>query len=166
MFQLKVAPIDEARSLLLGGWPTHCVSLLDPGTPPPARAPAHLVLEVEDFGEESRSVAVVPTERHMRALLAFTNELREGDRLLVHCHGGIGRSPAAAIAVLAQHGASVDEALRRASAMRPWMMPNIVLLALADRALSLGGALASAGARFREDASRAAAGGGLILPTR
>lgn len=165
MFEMKVAPFDEARSLLMGGWPTHCVSLIDPDATPPPSAPSHLVLVVEDVGLDSRKVAIVPSARHVQDLLAFTSRLQDGDRLLIHCHGGFGRSPAAAMAALVQHGLPATEALDRVRALRPWMMPNLLILSLADAQLGLGGALASAGGRFRDEASSRSAGDRLILPT-
>jgi predicted protein tyrosine phosphatase len=163
MPEMKVTPLGEAATLIAGGWPTHCVSLLDPGTRLPRRAPHHLVLEFEDLALDQRSrPAVLPTPDDVAAILRFTAGLGDGARLLVHCHIGHGRSPAVAIGILVHNGWTVSRACSEVRSQRPHCDPNRLLLELFDRALGLGGVLPGA-ARHRPGTGPRTEGG-LLLP--
>ena len=165
MFCLKVAPLGEANGLLAAGWPIHCVSLLDQGTRLAHRGQNHLVLEFGDVGPKARrGTSVPPAAADVAAVLGFTAGLQDGDRLLVHCIGGYGRSPAVAVGILVQHGQSVASAWAEVRRQRPQCAPNRLLIALFDAAIGMGGALsgkaASGGARDHDRRTP----GGLLLP--
>lgn len=48
-----------------------------------------------------------------------SDHLRQGRNVVVHCHGGLGRSGLVAASVLTRFGASADEAIARVRAARP-----------------------------------------------
>jgi predicted protein tyrosine phosphatase len=162
MFALRIAPLPGARDLLAAGWATRCISAVDPGTDVSPRAPRHLLLEFEDIGQGSRRTAAVPpSARHVSAVLDFTADLGPDDRLLVHCHGAYGRSPAIAIGVLVQHGADVPDAWAQVRRQRPQCAPNDILLGLFDTALRQRGRL---GGYRPPDHAGPRPPGGILLP--
>lgn len=60
-----------------------------------------------------------------RTLIATLERgLAEGSNILVHCHGGIGRSGSITSGVLVCSGIEPDEAMRRASAARGFSVPE------------------------------------------
>lgn len=78
----------------------------DFGHPPPV---AYLWLPVEDFTS--------PAMELMRIGSVFIDTaVKSGERVLIHCRLGIGRSPTMAAAYLVWTGISVDEAIRRVEA--------------------------------------------------
>lgn len=103
-----------------------------------------LVLAFDDLDHDDGET-VVASAAQLRAALAFAR-IHRGGGLLVHCQAGLCRSPAVALAVLADRlgpGAE-DDAVRRLFAIRPGCGPNLVALAAADEALGRGGRLRDA----------------------
>jgi predicted protein tyrosine phosphatase len=106
-------------------------------------APDHLVLRFEDLDYGPAGVTL-PTREHARLVLEFGRKHVDA-KLLVHCVAGVGRSPAAALLVLAdrygpgREADALDELLR----LRPEAVPNLALTAAADAELGRGGALHS-----------------------
>jgi predicted protein tyrosine phosphatase len=89
---------------------SHVLSILDPGSPVPPEigalgAPRRLELRFHDVIEDMPEVTPANPE-HVARLLAFGRELAtkpSGDpHLLIHCHAGFSRSPAALALLLAQ----------------------------------------------------------------
>jgi hypothetical protein len=76
------------------------------------------------------------------------------DRLLVHCHTGIGRSAATAWAILVQMGYGIEDSLQVVKKGRSGIMPNRIVLEVADDHLGLRGELARAGALARAENER------------
>lgn len=158
---------DLAAAARHGGEMDAVLSLVDPGTPPPAAAPLHEVIEVHDFlPAEAPSAAlaedlatqgiVLPDRTHAARIVAFGERVLErarsdSVRLLVHCHAGISRSTAAAYAISAMelgagYEAEAAERVRRAQAAAH---PNALLIHHADDVLGRGGRLlAAAGEAF------------------
>jgi len=124
MFELKITGIYEASRYIENGWPTHVISLVDPGVTPPQGCGNHLTLHMHDIETQIAPEWVMPTVQDLDAILAFGEGLGDGDRLLVHCHQGISRSTAAAIAILIQHGMTAEGAYRYAESIRDILMPN------------------------------------------
>jgi predicted protein tyrosine phosphatase len=141
-----------------GGGFSHVLSILDPGTPVPS--------EIDAFSAERRQELrfhdvigdapemTPPSPEHVGCLLAFGHELATngpGDpHLLIHCHAGFSRSPAAFALLLAQAqpslpAASIAEEVLR---VRPTAWPNLRLIELGDRMLHRGGDLITAAARI------------------
>lgn len=106
-------------------------------------APDHLVLRFEDLDHGPASVTL-PTREHARLVVGFGRKHAAG-KLLVHCVAGVGRSPAAALVVLAdQYGPGREaDALEELLRLRPEAVPNLALTAAADDELERGGALHS-----------------------
>ncbi|WP_149470001.1 hypothetical protein [Roseomonas genomospecies 6] len=98
-----------------------------------------LVIECEDTADAAHPRA--PRQHHVEAALGFARQ--HGGRLLIHCHLGIARSTAMALAVVADGlGPGREaEALDRVLAARPCATPNPLIVALSDRLLDRGGAL-------------------------
>ena len=124
----------EARSWV-HSWPTHLISLIDPGdtkflVTSPRTDLSHLVLELADVTNPNAPDA--PTPGHIQQLIELGQRLPAGARLLCHCRGGIGRSPAAACIALTARGMSPGEALDMVLNVRPQAQPNPWMLLLAD----------------------------------
>ena len=149
-FRLSVCGLAELASYCEAG-PTHVVSILDPGTPEPEALASfadhtRARLRFHDVSCETAGY-VAPQRDHIEALLAFgrTLALASSPHLLVHCHAGISRSTAAAVVLVAQRRRGAErEAFEWVSRIRPVAWPNARMIALADTALDLGGALISA----------------------
>lgn len=144
-FALRIGTVQDAP-MLAEGWATHAVSLLDPlrsgmaGIILPPLAPQHLIQHFDDVEKPTKGLAK-PGRAHVETVLAFTHTLTPGDRLVCHCHAGISRSPAMAMAILVQHGVKAELAVAAVAALRPDMWPNEQLCRHADAVLATGGAI-------------------------
>jgi predicted protein tyrosine phosphatase len=126
--------------------PTHVLSLLDPERDAPSVSVRHGVVRFRDTLVEG--VYGSFGEKELREVLGFIEEAIaasrvEAVRLIVHCHHGQSRSPAAAFIALAlalgpgrEHEAFKYVVARSEN---PW--PNRLVIELADKALGRGGAL-------------------------
>lgn len=155
MFKIKISNIKEA-DYIYKGWATHAVSLVDPdmrytftndrwtkfGHP----NPNHLVCYFDDVGKLKNipHCEIPPSEQIVRNVLTFTQNLPEDARLLVHCHAGVSRSPAMAIAIAIQAGMSPQEAIKYIHEIRPQMCPNAILIKYTDNVLGLNNELCRA----------------------
>ena len=98
---------------------------------------------------------VLPEERHVRSAISFAREWASPS-LLVHCHAGMSRSPAIALAILAEWLGSgrEEEAVAELLKVVPLCTPNSLLVELADKFLGRNGELVkSAGALLYEPPS-------------
>lgn len=117
----------------------------------------HLVLAFDDLDHDDGRTPVA-TAGHVERALAFGRE-NAARGLLVHCQAGQCRSPALALAILADRmgpGREAD-AVDALLAIRPQSAANLLVLALADAALGRGGALEAAWGAYeagREDLAR------------
>lgn len=95
-----------------------------------------LELQFDDVTVESR-FHTAPTHADVTQILEFGKKLTEDSSLLVHCHAGISRSPAAAILILLQMNpeATVEEIFDRVKEVRPINYPNRLILELGGRIL-------------------------------
>lgn len=159
-FDIMICGEPEISCVLNGH--THAVSIMDPGQRaafpeslpetsilrlnfhdlggmPPAGDPGRLVLESRGHG------IVLPDVSHVRAILAFGQELPDGARVLIHCMAGISRSTAAAfiLACQARPGREAEwlDHIRR---IRPQAQPNRLMVVLADELLGAGGRMIEA----------------------
>jgi predicted protein tyrosine phosphatase len=133
---------------------SHVLSILDPGAPVPEELGSladhqRLVLRFHDV-IENVSGTEPPGPEHIRRLLAFGRKLatvRSGNpHLLIHCHAGFSRSPAALTLLLAQTRPS-----RRAEPLatdvlriRPNAWPNLRIIELGDQILQRRGEIVEA----------------------
>lgn len=116
-------------------WPTHRISLLDPDdaalaavSPRPDLVTVELA--VADVTDPAHPHAASPDD--VQRLLEVGAHLPSGSRVLIHCRGGIGRSPAAAMIVLAAAGHRSEQSLEQVLQVRRQARPNPWLLLLAD----------------------------------
>jgi predicted protein tyrosine phosphatase len=149
-FDIKIAGIYEAGLLVDQGWPTKVISLVDPGTPIPWKQPDHLIVRMHDITSRQNSRSVIPDWNHLDTVMNFTKNIDSGEHLLVHCHQGISRSTAMAIAVCIQHGMSPEAAYKYVKQRRDFMMPNMLLINLIDSYWDCDGALVDIARADRE----------------
>jgi predicted protein tyrosine phosphatase len=141
-----------------GGGVSDVLSLLDPEAPLPAELGSfpedhRLELRFHDIIDEQPGM-YPPGPEHLRQLLALGREVlgngADNRRLLIHCHAGFSRSPAALAVLLAQAQpwlgaeAIAAEVLR----IRPNSWPNLQIIELGDRMLDRRGELLEAATRI------------------
>ena len=103
--------------------------------------PIHLLLTFEDLDQAHQGI-VTATEDHVAHAIVFGRQF-EADRLLIHCHAGIARSTAIALAIIADRlgpGREAD-ALEQMLQLQPEAVPNLVVVRHADKLLNRRGAL-------------------------
>ena len=85
---------------------------------------------------------VLPKKRHIHSALQFADEL-EGTSLLIHCHAGISRSSAIALAIIAKGlgPGKEKQAFKELERVNPNCAPNALLVWFTDEILDRGGAL-------------------------
>lgn len=137
---------------------THVLSILDPGTPEPAKfaeLPAEQLLRLKfhDIIETNIPAMDAPAVEHIEAILAFgAAATRAHHRILIHCHMGISRSTAAAVMLLASHHGDADAAVAHVASIRPVAWPNLRMIELADTARAFDGRLVRAVRRHHAQA--------------
>ncbi len=110
------------------------------GTTPP-----QLVLKFDDIIRPSNNL-IIPTELHIKSVLDFIACKSNRRPILIHCHAGLSRSPAMALAVLVNClGHSHEEAaVKRLLSIEPLSVPNSLIVALTDGLLCHDGNLVDA----------------------
>ena len=95
----------------------------------------------EDTSDPSHPEA--PQLRDVKRILDFTRELPAKARVLVHCRAGVSRSTATAFAILCQHTAPglEMENLLHVETLRDLVMPNRLIIELADKVLKRKGGM-------------------------
>lgn len=127
------------------------VSILGPteGLPWPEFGPPerHLKLCFDDT--EHTTGGSGPDIKQIEEMISFFRRWNLEGSLIIHCHGGISRSPAAALVALAVFNPGQER--QAASLLRqrgPHADPNVSLIRLADKALQLDGRLVGAAAEM------------------
>lgn len=136
--QIKILSAGEAQQWV-HGWPTVVVSLVNAedahlvaSSPRPDLTTLQLFLaDVTDPDHEHAA-----TDEHISELIGLGRSVDDGAKMLFHCRGGIGRSPAAATICLVAAGWSPTDALQAVRDARGQAKPNGWLLLLADRLLT------------------------------
>ena len=84
----------------------------------------------------------LPSKKHVQSALNFADEL-SGSSLLIHCHAGISRSSAVALAIIAKGlGAGKEKrAFKELERINPNCAPNALVIWLTDEILERGGTL-------------------------
>ena len=92
-----------------------------------------------------------PDRNHVYRILLFSQNFTREDRILIHCRAGISRSTAIAISILCQHAPVGEEKLvvDQVRTIRPLMLPNFLIIKLADEILQRQGKLIAAVAKMR-----------------
>lgn len=173
MFELKISGVHEAQNLIgREEWPDKTVSLLDPARSnhwfnPSEKLHAEFFDDVSVLFEDEAAPAPsddvtdyaleetkkrgykVPTKEMVGRVLDFTKNIKPTDKVLIHCHAGISRSTATAIAAAVQHGLSPERAIKWVEEIRPQMFPNALIIKYADEILEQNGALWDAYEKWR-----------------
>lgn len=139
-------PASRLGSVWRSRRPSHLISLISPDARP-SELPGveRLVLRFNDIAEP-RPGLIAPDEALIRRLLTFAETWPATAPLVVHCHAGVSRSPAAAY-ILACARASVGREAELAGVLRarsPEATPNALMVSLADDILGRGGAMRAA----------------------
>lgn len=92
-----------------------------------------------------------PDRNHVYRILLFSQGFTVNDRILIHCRAGISRSTAIACAIVSQHSQPGEEAavVEQVRSIRPVMLPNFLIIKLADEILQRQGKLVAAVAKTR-----------------
>lgn len=111
---------------------------------PASRKTAQAVLRFDDVDFDDR-LAAPAQPRQVAEAIAFARGFA-GRRLLIHCNAGLCRSPALALAVIADRmgPGRETEAVEALASIRPGAAPNLLVVEIADRLLGRDGALARA----------------------
>lgn len=124
------------------------LSILDPAWPDPAAfrrfQPHQRVIYRFDDVVEERHPAVAPQPEHVMAILDLGRVFKAEavEHVLIHCHAGLSRSTAAAIALMTQdHPGREAAVFDELSRIRPKSWPNARMVAFADDLLGRSGAL-------------------------
>lgn len=154
MFELKICGISEAEIWANNKWPTHIVSMVDPGVDIDFTCSKHLILHLHDVESQLKNEWVLGNPAHIDAILDFTKDLGAGDKLLVHCHQGLSRSTAASIGIMLQHGMDAESAYRYVESVRDILLPNGLIVRILDERFGLGGQLVDLVMNERRDKMR------------
>jgi len=148
MSRIYVCGLDEMLSRVGRLRPDRMVSLLpadeQPPTPPAVRPDDHLRVLINDY-DEPREGPDAPRRDDVEALVGFLRATPPQASILFHCLAGVSRSPAAALVAMALEapGREREAALCMREAA-PFVMPNRLIVELADRVLGRDGALVEA----------------------
>ena len=142
MFELRIETAPDALQLMEKGWPTRIISLVgdDLRFDLPSFGPHHFIARFHDVEVETDGY-VAPDPAVLKAALEHAAGLSDGDRLLIHCHAGKSRSPAIALGVLVAAGLPPAEALARVKTLRPFVIPNRLMVRILDDLVGQGGEL-------------------------
>lgn len=147
---------------------THLLSLEDPGTPkgtPMWFRGVHEQLHFHDLEtavETSTILGTPPCQEKVQAILDFGQRCLASSTasppvtVLVHCYAGVSRSPAAAFALARQAlGEGKErEALQYVLTVRPFGVPNSLIVRHADALLGAGGGMLRALAPLKDSIRR------------
>jgi predicted protein tyrosine phosphatase len=137
MFQLMICSFDDMAKCREAFKPTHTISIVDGNYDV---GDTDLKVRIDNIASPMPGL-VHPQPRHLESILAFTEDLGDNDRVLIHCSAGQSRSTAAAIAVLIQHHLTPEEAFAVVSELQPNLLPNMRLIEYADHYFGLDGVL-------------------------
>jgi predicted protein tyrosine phosphatase len=146
---ILVCPLSHVRQVVGARAPERIITLLDPDLPSPYFGAdyqgRHLRLSFHDVDVATWDEEV-PTVDDVRRLLAFALAWKRDAPLLIHCHSGIGRSPAAALIVACALNPATSELTfaRRLRQVAPFVHPNEALIRLADAELGRVGQMLEA----------------------
>ena len=87
----------------------------------------HLVVECNDI-DIDQEVMKPPTMDHIMEIINYAGEMSDDDRVLVHCHAGVSRSTAGALAVLLTRGETVEDAIQHIIDIRPVASTNRLMV--------------------------------------
>lgn len=132
--EIRIATLAEAEKLAKEGWAERVVSLVDPHTQLPNFHTFHDVIWCADTDVITDLYA--PRYDDIRWGLDFSLQQM---RMLIHCEGGISRSPAFTIGMLVSFGLDIQAACDYVHEQRPNLAPNKLILDHCERYLQLDG---------------------------
>ena len=114
-------------------------------TPAPIGEANHLRLIMNDIDRPAEGL-IAPEAAHIHQLVDFLNSWDQESPLLIHCHAGISRSPAAAFIALCllRPQMTEEELARRLREASPAAKPNRLIVRLADDILRREGRMIAA----------------------
>lgn len=104
--------------------------------------PDHIIMRFEDIDDDEHEYAIA-TEADVESIIAFGRKHVQSN-MLIHCFHGVGRSSAAALAILTDRLGNADSALKEVLAIRPESVPNLRVSRLADKVLRTDSAIIKA----------------------
>lgn len=138
---LHVSSLQAAQRDAIKFRATRVLSIIDPETPAPIFDATHTVMRFHDVDGATHWPAwtVAPFAGHVRIIIELARSLDPNDRVLIHCHAGISRSPAAAMIIIAACTSCADTARHEIKRILPHGLfePNRRMLRFADRLLRL-----------------------------
>ena len=146
---IHVCSLDALENTAANTGPSHLVTLVNKdmtvATPANIKPTNHLRLTMNDIAAP-KSGLIIPDQKHIEDLLAFTSKWTQDAPLLIHCLAGISRSTAATFITLCSLNPQTDEieiakALRTAS---PTAHPNRLLVSHGDKLLGRNGLMIKA----------------------
>lgn len=150
MFELNISGLHGAVPLIEVGWPTRVISLITDDIT--LIGDHHRRYHFHDI--DGPTVGYVhPTMDDLLAILEWSKDFTDEDRILIHCLAGISRSTAIAIGILIQHGMGFAEAFECVKTIRPILLPNRLLIEYIDQHFRLDGALIAHAQHHRETAT-------------
>jgi predicted protein tyrosine phosphatase len=137
----KVNEIGAKRAVTLINGPM----MADIITPAEIAAGGHLRLTMNDIDRPAEGL-IAPEAGHIHQLVDFLRGWDQDTPLLVHCHAGISRSPAAAFIALCLLRPQIaeHELAQRLHAASAAAKPNRLLVRLADEILGRNGRMTAA----------------------
>lgn len=147
--QVTVTNVDKVPGWIHRG-ATHVITLLHSSErnhlfmPKDFKRENWLFLEMDDVVSPTADFA--PKVDQVKRLLEWAKKLPNDAHLVVHCHAGVSRSTAAALAIKVQElGVNkIDEAVNWLLEARPQACPNPVITSIADDLLGANGELHAA----------------------
>ena len=143
-FPIHVCSLDQVRELDVSTY-DGIITIEDTTIREPFRVqtdePKQLILRFDDINEPMDDY-VIPQMSHIKRALEFADKFEDGS-LLIHCHAGISRSSATALAVIAKRlGSGKEEAaVNTLEHINPNCRPNKSIVEMADELLERDGKL-------------------------
>lgn len=163
MFEILVTSINKVVFVREAFQATKIIGLLDPEKIPPM--PVDNIYHVEYFYDVKNireadtlmtltegTQSVCPSKEQIERILNWSKTFTDDDRVIVHCHAGMSRSPAVAIAILVQAGMTPKDAFSKINTLKKGnISPNSLIISLADEIIGSDGALVAAMDEWREE---------------
>jgi atypical dual specificity phosphatase len=125
-------PTTDDLSKLRADGVSVIVSLLDEEVQPPK----YDLARVEAMGYERHNIPVPdfhpPTVEQLRQFVDLLQQLPEGEKVILHCQAGIGRTGTFAAAYWIARGLTVDDALATVRQARPFAVETTLQRAVLD----------------------------------
>jgi hypothetical protein len=106
-----------------------CISITDPAAPAPELSPgfaAVLRLAFSDIVAIDAPGDVLFAPDHAAAVIGFVEQWRHADRLVVHCHVGVSRSPGVALGLCDRFGWPAAELEKSYPSWNRWVRQVLV----------------------------------------